>query len=139
MPIVDFLRGTALNQLGKWDQALGHLEAYRALLGDEVAVCRELGLALRGLARFEEAATFYRKALDLNPKEADAFLGLLQSLAEGEPLDDVGPRFAKLDNPHANFDVCAAECWKNRNSEIVERLALAMRTIAPRYAPVDHY
>lgn len=139
MPIVDFFRGTALNRLGKWEQALKHLEAYRDLLGDDAEVCRELGLALRGVSRFQEAAVCYRKGLDFNPKDAEAFLGLLLSLAVGDPMDDVGTRFAKLDDRQANFDVCARESWQNHNPEVVERLAVAMRGLAPRSAPADHY
>jgi tetratricopeptide (TPR) repeat protein len=51
MPALDLFKGLALNHLAQWDKALKHLETYKALLGDDTNVCRELGLALRGVGR----------------------------------------------------------------------------------------
>jgi tetratricopeptide (TPR) repeat protein len=110
LPLADLLRGVALNRLGKPDQALEHLRAYRDLLGEDADVCRVVGAALRAQRRFPEAARKYRKALDFNPKEADAFLGLLRSLGADDNKDDLGPRFARLDSLRENFDVFAEEC-----------------------------
>jgi len=47
MPIVELYKGTACNMLGKHDEALKHLQAYRDLLGDSAVVCFELGEVLR--------------------------------------------------------------------------------------------
>jgi tetratricopeptide (TPR) repeat protein len=138
-PVADFLRGVALNRLGKPDQALKHLQAYRDLLGEDAEVCREIGEGLCELHRFDDAAKEYRKALDFNPKEDDAFLGLLRSLGGDSNLDDVGPRFAKLDNLYANFDVCAEDCERREFPELLDPIVQAMRKIDPDYPPVDYY
>jgi tetratricopeptide (TPR) repeat protein len=139
MPILDLLKGIAFNDQGQWDQALKHLTAYRDLLGDDAVICRELGDALRGVQRFDEARVNYRKALDLDPKDADAFLGLLQALAPGDKRDDLGTRFAKLDRPHENFDIFAEDCRVANDHETLEHLAAAMRKIDPQYGPLAYY
>jgi hypothetical protein len=139
IPLIDFLRGRAQNLLGKWDKAVTPLEKYRDLLGDDAPVCRELGLALRGQKRFADAAKEYRKALDANPKDALAYQGLLKSLAADAPMDDLGPRFAKLDSSRENFDVFAADCERRQFPQLLVPLVEAMRKIDPKYAPVDYY
>jgi tetratricopeptide (TPR) repeat protein len=139
MPLLDFLEGVACNRLGDWARALKHLQAYRDLLGDEADVCREVGTALRGCGRSQEAAASSRKALDLDPKDADAFLGLLQALGPGDNRDDLAARFARLDNRHANFEVFAEDCREGEDFDSLERLALAMRAIDRDFAAVDYY
>jgi predicted Zn-dependent protease len=139
MPIVDYWKGVALNNLERYDEALKHLLAYSDLLGEDADVCREVGEALRGLGRFPDAARSYRKALDLNPKDPDAFLGFLRSLGGDDAKEDVGPRFAKLDNLRENFDVCAADCEERQFPELLEPLVQTMRRIDPEYPPVDYF
>ncbi len=138
MPILDLLKGQALNKLGKWDKALKHLEAYRDLLGDDAMICQELGLSLRGVRRFPEAAKQYRKSLDFNPKDGDVFLGFLKSL-DGTDIADLGKRFEQLGNFHDNFDVFAEDCERREFGALLEPLAQAMRKIDPNHAPVDYY
>lgn len=139
LPLADFLRGIALNRLGKPDQALKHLTAYRDLLGEDGEVCREVAEALREQHRFDEAAKEYRKSLDLNPKDSDAFLGLLRSLGSDSNKDDIGPRFAKLDNRRANFDACAEDCEEREFPELLDPLVQTMRKLDPDDPPVDYY
>jgi hypothetical protein len=139
MPILDLLEGTAYNRLGQWDKSLKHAEAYRNLLGEDAAICQLLGESLQGLKRFAEAVQAFRKSLDFNPKNADAFQGFLRSLSWQEKLDDVGPRFARLDNPHVNFEIFAADCEEMQFDALQEQLALAMKKIDPNFAPVNYY
>jgi predicted Zn-dependent protease len=139
MPALDFLKGRAFNQLGQWDRALKHLEAYRDLIGEDAEVCRELGYALRGKGHFPDAVRAYRKSLDLNPKDPDAFLGFLQALGGDDPMDDVGARLLKLDNRRQNFDICAEDCEDRNFPQLLEPLVLAMRQVDPAYASVDYY
>ena len=139
LPLADFLRGIALNRLGKADQALKHLTAYRDLLGEDGEVCREVAEALREQHRFDEAAQEYRKSLDFNPKDGDAFLGLLRSIGPDSNKDDIGPRFAKLDNRRANFDVCAEDCEEREFPELLDPLVQTMRKLDPQYPPLDYY
>ncbi len=139
MPVADFLRGLAFTRLGKWDEALKCLNDYRTLLGDDEDVCRELGDALRGARRFDEASIEYRKSLDLNPRDAEAFRGFLRSLGGDANKDDVGPRFAKLTHLRENFDVFAADCEQRQFPELLLPLVLTMRRLDPLYPPVDFY
>jgi predicted Zn-dependent protease len=139
MPCVELLRGVALNHLGRWDEALKRLEAYRGLLGDEALVCREMGDALCGLRRFAEACASYRKALDDEPRDAEAFVGLLRAVGLGDQRDDLGPRFLKLDNAVANFPHFAEECVARQDADALERLAEAVRASDPRSAAANYY
>ncbi|MBI1918539.1 MAG: tetratricopeptide repeat protein [Planctomycetes bacterium] len=139
MPILDLLRGLAHNRLGEWAKGLEYLEAYHRLLGDDPNVCCEMGLSLRGVKRFAEAAQSYRKALDMNPKDADALLGLLGALAPGDKRDDLGPRFAKLDDPRENFEHFAEDCRETQDADSVAHLVSAMRKIDPQFPAVDFF
>jgi predicted Zn-dependent protease len=139
MPIADYLRGVAYNRLGKWEQAFKNLREYRDLLGDDDDICRELGEALRGLSRFAEAAVEYRKALDLNPKDADAFRGFLNALEGNAKKDDIGPRFAKLDNLRENFALFAEDCEQRAFPQLLEPLVLTMRRLDPDYPLAEYY
>jgi tetratricopeptide (TPR) repeat protein len=138
MPILDVLRGTALNKLGRWDQARKHLEAYRDLMGDDAGTYAQLGLSLRGLRRFPEAARAYRKALDLDPKDADAFFGLLKAVTEDD-IDDLAERFLKLDARRENYDTFAADCERRQFHALLEPLAVAMCKNDPDYAPPAYH
>jgi predicted Zn-dependent protease len=139
MPVLDLLKGTVLNKLGHWDEALKLLEAYRDLLGEDGTVCQQIGVSLRGLQRFPEAAVAHRKALDFQPKNGTAFLGLLRSLAEVDDPDDLERRFSKLDNFRANFDVFADDCEHRQLTDLLEPLAPVMHKIDPEYAPAAYY
>ena len=94
-------KGRAYSQLKRWDQAIKHLQAYRDLLGDETVICHELGLAPRNSSRFPEAARVYRAALDLDPKDAAAFNGLLMSLTNRDNRGDLG-------EPLPSWTTCAS-------------------------------
>jgi uncharacterized protein HemY len=137
--LADYLLGVARNRVGKWEQALTILRAYRALVGDEDEMCRETGLALRQLRRFPEAASEYRKALDLNPKNEAAFLGFLQSLGGDDDKDDVGRRFEQLDDLRQNFDQFAQDCVKRQFPQLLEPLVQTMHRLDADYPPVDFY
>jgi predicted Zn-dependent protease len=139
MPIVDSLKGIAFNRLGKWGQALSHLEKYRDLLGDDAALCRELGESLRGLNQFPEARVAYRKSLDYDAKDIDAFLGLIRAIGPGDNADDVGPRFLKLGATPEQFDECAEDCRQGNDGPMMGRLATAMRQVHPDHAPAAFY
>jgi uncharacterized protein HemY len=139
MPIVDFWKGIAFNRMEKWDSALKHLEKYQELLGEDAEVCREMGLALRGLERFNDAARVYRKSLDLDPKDGDTFLGFLRSLGGNDNKDDLAARFLKLDNLRENFDILAADCEEREFPGLLEPIVLAMRRVDPDHPPVDYY
>ena len=56
-----------------------------------------LGRYLEGAGKVDDAVAALRRAIDLEPKSAEAFLGLLNSLNVEDNKDDVGSRFAKLE------------------------------------------
>jgi tetratricopeptide (TPR) repeat protein len=139
MPICDLLRGTAHNNLGQWEQGHKSLEAYRSLLGDDWVVCSQLGLSLRGLRRFDEAARAYRKALDQKPNELQAFIGMLNSLCADAPRDDISARFAKLENPEDAFLACALNCVDSKDARGIEQMVEALPKLDRPFAPADYY
>jgi len=139
MPVLDLLKGRAYSQLNKWDEAIKHFQAYRDLLGEDSMLCHELGLALRMKSRFAEAAQLYRQGLDLDPKDADSFFGLLSCLTNGDKWDDLGERFIKLDNLREHFQTYAADCERRDLIELMEPIARAMQKVDPQYALVDYY
>lgn len=138
MPLVDFLKGTVCNSLGRHDQALTHLTAYQKLLGDDASLCLQLGLALHHLERYAEAQAQYRKALDDDPTSVDAYLNLVRALGEKDMHDDLGPRFVKLGDHVKNFEAVAEECAKYQDGKSLEPVALAMQKLQPRHAPADY-
>lgn len=139
MPVADYLRGIVLKKMSKWEEALKYLNDYRNLLGDDDEVCREIGETLRQLRRFREAAVEYRKALDVNPQDAEAFDGLLSSLEADDNKDDLGPRFAKLENRREHFDEFARDCEERQFPQLLEPLVRTMRRLDRDYPPVDFY
>jgi tetratricopeptide (TPR) repeat protein len=139
LPALQMLRGLALRQTGQWAESLKHLQAYRAVAGDDPLLCKTMGDSLRGVSRFAEAATLYRKALDLDPKDSEAFLGLMHALAPNEPRDDVPGRFARLDNRRDNFVSIAQACADVPDAAGLEQLALAMRKLDPVFEQTDYF
>lgn len=138
MPIVEMLKGVIYNQLDQRDLAIQHLEAYQKLLGDDVDVCFQLGLALHNQRRFVEAQVQYRKALDDDPHHFDAFRNLLRAHAPQDDAKDLGWRFARLDQPALHFDEAAEECRENRDGIALEQICLAMQKIDRRFSPADY-
>jgi len=139
MPVLDLLQAMALNRLGRWEEALKFLKAYQDLLGEDAIIASELGLAFRGNSRFVEAAAAYRRSLDRNPKNAEAYQGLLNSLEPTNNLDDLGARFLKLDNRRENFDALATDCAGRETPELLEPILAAMVQTDPEYPPVSYY
>ena len=139
MPCLDLFKGIAYNNLTEWTKALKHLEAYRELLGDDVNVCREIGVALSGLNRHPEACVSFRKALEYDPRDVELLLSLLRSMGPNDKRDELGTRFAKLRNPHASFEILAQDCRDARDGQGLEPIALAMRKIDPKYIPAHFH
>jgi tetratricopeptide (TPR) repeat protein len=138
MPCVKFLKGSAYNRLGNGDKALKLIQDYRDWLGEDSSICQEIGQALRSLGRLDEARASYRKALDYNPRNADAFLGLLHCLNYNDRCDDLGRRFVLLDQLPANFEAFANECKRRRLGTALVEIARAMQGINPGHFHADY-
>jgi len=139
MPILDLVEGMSLNYLGKWDKALPLLETYRDLLGDDDVVGTQVAIALRGVRRFPDAAAAYRKALDYNPKNADALLGLLLCLTPQDRRDDIPARFARLDKPQEQLATFFEDLEENKDATGLEQIAQAVQQLDPDFALADYY
>ena len=137
-PLIGLFRGIAFNMLNQRDQALAHLRPYQQLVGDDALVCKELGDALRGLHRMQEAQKEYRTSLDCDPKNGAAFKGLVQALLPGDPREDLGRRFAKLDKPAETFEFLCENRRLTRDADSLEMLALAMRKIDPNCSAASY-
>jgi predicted Zn-dependent protease len=138
MPFLDLLQGTALNQLGKPNEALPLLEAYHDLLGDDSSICRQLGFAFQRLDRNPEACLQFRKTLDFNATDQWAYQGLVQSLGAGDDHSDLEGRFIKLGSLEANYKVIATDCERRHDGKSLEPIARAMRKINPDFPAAEY-
>ncbi|MCI0461269.1 MAG: hypothetical protein L0Z62_30345 [Gemmataceae bacterium] len=125
VPILDFLSGAACNALRRFDKALTHLHAYRNLLGEDTNISHQLGIALAGLGRREEAAQAFRRSLDDDPKSLDALNELRRLLPRGKK-GELAKRFARVPNARLFFDELAQEALRDRDAEGIEVLASAL-------------
>lgn len=83
IPMLLLLQAIAYNALEQHDQALKYARQYQQLLGDDASTMREVGNALLGLGRRDEAVAAYQQGLTDTPSSADCLYGLARSL----PLD----------------------------------------------------
>jgi predicted Zn-dependent protease len=104
---------------------------------------RNEGDDLLDAGRLAEAAAAYRNALDLDPQDSEAFLGLIRAVPWNDDLSDVPRRFAKLRDPDENFELCfelcAVACEERRFPRLLEKLVEAMRRVDPDYLRLDYY
>ena len=128
-----------LNRDAKFAEALQELDALDNLEGPSAASARERGEALRGLNRADEALAAYRKSLDMNPRDAEAFFGYLCAIAPGRLETDVGARFSRIDQPAAHFERFAADCKQANDFHSMKQLAAEMVRIDPRSSLADFY
>lgn len=80
--------GTALNLLGRNEDALPPLQKAVALTPDDAELHNNLGTVLLGLGRLDEAMASYRCALQVNPAYAQAHCNLGATLQEAGRLEE---------------------------------------------------
>jgi Flp pilus assembly protein TadD len=139
LPGADFLVGLAHNGLNQCEAALKRWQRLQPLLGDDPLVNYELGFALHGLRRFPEAAVNYRKTLDAEPQNDNAFLSLLNCLGPDVKNDDIGERFTRINDARARFENYALNRWRARDAKTLEILAEAMRRIDALHPEASFY
>jgi TolB-like protein/Flp pilus assembly protein TadD len=71
-----WVRGLVMKRQGKWDEALASLEGARALSPREPVLLFLLAQTLNSLRRYEEAETYYRRSLALQPDLVEATLAI---------------------------------------------------------------
>lgn len=74
--------GTALQQLGRHDEAVAHHQQAIALMPGYAPAYNNLGASLRAAGRLDEAVAAYRQALALKPDFASASYNLANALLE---------------------------------------------------------
>jgi Flp pilus assembly protein TadD len=66
-------------------------QSYLEKQKDDAAVHFQLGYAFTALQKFDDAKTQYQKAIDLNPKMAEAYLNLGLTLLNSDPAAAIAP------------------------------------------------
>ncbi len=135
----DYIKSLSCTWLNLNDVALEHAKKFHAILGDDSDACYVMGLAMQRLFRRAEAAAFYRKSLDDDPKHFDSFLNLLNCLNARSPNRDLGERFLDGQKPREKFQQCAETLWRVRNSTALIALAEAIQRIEPMHADAPFY
>ncbi len=107
-PMVEYLRSVAFNQLGEHEKALKSAQKFIRLLGDDADAYLEMGDALEGLDRPDEALAAYRKGLDDTPESLDNLLALGLLLPD-DKKGEIAERFAKLRRPQDDCETIAGE------------------------------
>ena len=105
-PEAAFTEARRLAQQGKFDEAIGQLEAQAAKQPDTKGLSHELGVAYYKKGDYPKAAASFKKALEEEPRDDEAvqLLGLSYYLA-GQPAEAIGP-LEKVQTwfPTANVD-----------------------------------
>jgi len=71
--------------------AVSDYQSYLEKRPDDAAVHFQLGYALTGLEKLDEAKVQYQRAIDLNPKMAEAYLNLGLTLLDSNPSAAIAP------------------------------------------------
>ncbi|MSU80066.1 MAG: hypothetical protein EXS16_18490 [Gemmataceae bacterium] len=135
----DYYKAISCTWLNRNDLVLEHAKKHHDALGDDHCSCYIMGIALFRLGRRHEAAAFYRKSLDDNPKDFLPFLELLVCLNANEPNGDLGKRFLALQNPAEKFVEFAEKLWQARNGAALTDLTDAMRKLDPQHVDAEFY
>lgn len=138
MPTVVVLRASALNGLGRYEEALADARKYLDLLGDDDTGYFLLGTALAGLRRREEAADAYRRGLNDYSDSADNLTGLAAVLPD-DGLDELAQRFAAFKKPATRFAPIADELLGNGQLAALAVIVEKNRQLAPRDPRNDFY
>jgi len=106
--VVEYLRAQVLTAEKRWPEALAALEQVRAVHLARPGLLLHTAELLRRLGRFDDAAATYRRALEIDPDNAQAHLGLgrlaIQRRAFGEAAEHAREALARLYfNPTAHF------------------------------------
>ena len=138
VPKIHQLRAIAYNQLKQYDKALASAQEWKASLGGDLEVYYEMGLALAGLGRQQEAAAAFAQSLDDDP---DA-LNSLKEFSKALPLarkKEVVERFTKCKRQKAAFAELAPILQKARALDAMESLIAAYKATGTEDAWADYY
>ncbi len=140
---LNFMLADLLQQAKRWEEAIGYYRAAMALRPATVAVYNNLGNALLGNGRVDEAIAEYRKAIELDPKFA-AFghnnIGnalrdkgrLGEAIAEWKKALELDP---KLAYPHYNLGLALKD--KGRLDEAIAEWKKAIQ-LDPKLSPAHN-
>ncbi len=137
-PILDYMRAKIDNRLGRHEPALRSAQRYIDLLGSDADVQIEVGLALLGLERADDAADAFRRGLNERPGDLDCLLGLARSLPDDRTAE-IGERLAACAEPAASFESLAPLLLDEGLAAALESLCDTYEQIAPRDFAVAYY
>ncbi|MFQ5654564.1 MAG: tetratricopeptide repeat protein [Planctomycetota bacterium] len=138
MPGIHLLRSSALNELGRHEQALQCARKYLALLGSDADGYFQVGQALMGLDRTEEAIEAFREGLADDPEMSDNLVGLGFALPPGGK-EEIVERFQRLRNPRESFEGIAVGLLDAGDADALALLADGLREIAPQDPNAAYY
>lgn len=110
MPQLDRMRAQCFNDLQEYDHAVASGLRFEAAVGPDGMGDELLGIAYDGLSRTEEAASAFRRALDVEPQRGYCLWALARDMGSGKLRGDdaqwtseLTTRFAQTPNPHVLF------------------------------------
>lgn len=87
LPMLHFLRANIYNSQGQHESAEASARKYYDMVGANASACWQLGDALAGLKRTDEAVKVYRQGLDDNAESLDCLAGLARALPEDQQAE----------------------------------------------------
>ena len=128
---IEFLMGSLLFAEGKKEEALKHLKRAERADRNQPALYNKLGDVYVRMKRYADAETAFARALEIDPDNAEAHLGLARTFlgvrknrdAAGKALNAVGLLYH---NPRAHYVLGVALHRMRRIPEAVEALRVAV-------------
>jgi tetratricopeptide (TPR) repeat protein len=138
MPLVMYQRAVTCNLLGDYDRALAHAREYLSEIGDDADTYLEVGAALEGLGRAEEAIQAYQKGLDDTPDSVGNLAALGLSLPEDEK-GEITDRFLRFRRPQELFEEVAAAFLEEEDVDALEAIVEGLERHAADDPNVAYY
>ncbi len=138
MPYASLLRAVCCNELEIYDRALESAQRSVRLLGEDAQTCHELGRALAGLGRTQEAIEAHRRGFDDAPAFQDNLIAMARLVGpSGQP--QVADALSRTRYPQWTFELVA---WRLLMDEQLDSLAAFVdcyREKAPDHPEVLYY
>ncbi len=138
MPLAHVTRAGALNQIGRHEEALKHAKLYVKLLDADAGVLLEVGTALQGLGRDEEAIATWKEGLSDDPTDLDLLGKLLLALPAAQK-NDLRPYLFQQEDLVVATSVLAEVALAARDADALGMVVDTLRSRHPEHADGDYY
>jgi len=138
VPIQYYFRATIDNIEGRHESALGHARRYIELLGADAAANLEIGIALHGLGRKEEALQALEPALKESPTDLETLSFLALCLPESR-YGELATHFKALPDPVLGHRELADRFREHENLALLRLVTGLFRQVAPEHYDVPFY